>query len=70
MIVDLTLRKEGIMVTADIHRRIKNLPILAVMHIIREIPEIQTLQLLHLPSWQGVIQTEVEGLLEGCIIIF
>ncbi len=78
MIWDLTRRmKEGRVVAADILRRVKDLPVFAVMHIMGKVPKIQNMQLLHLPSWQGVIQNEVEDLLviedlevEDCIIIF
>ncbi len=71
MIVDLTRRgKEGRVVTVDIPRKVNDLPVFAVMHIIGEVTDIQNMQLLHLPLRQGVIQSEVEGLLQGCIIIF
>ncbi len=66
MIMDLTgRRKEGRVVTADLLRRVKDLPVFAVMHIIGEIPKVQNPQLFHLPLRQWIIQTEVEGLLEG-----
>ncbi len=70
MIVDLTRRrKEGRVVAADI-RWVKDLPVFAVMHIKGKVPKIQNMQLLHLPTWQGVIQNEVEDLLQDCVIIF
>ncbi len=41
MIMDLTRRrKEGRVVTADLLRRVKDLPVFAVMHIIGEIPKV------------------------------
>ncbi len=58
------------MVIVDILRKVKDLLVFAVMQIIGEVPDIQNMQLLHLPLRQGVIQSEVEGLLQDCIIIF
>ncbi len=71
MIVDLTRRrKEGRVVAADILRWVKDLPVFAVMHIMGKVLIIQNMQLLHLPTWQGVIQNEIEDLLQDCVIIF
>ncbi len=51
------------MVIVNILRKVKDLPVFAVMQIIGEVPDIQNMQLLHLPLRQGVIQSEVEGLI-------
>lgn len=61
---------KGRVVAANILRRVKDLAVFALMHIMEEVPEIQNMQLLNLPSRQEVIQNEVEGLLQDCIIIF
>ncbi len=47
----------------------KNLPILAVVHIVGKIPKVKNPQLFHFPRRQWIVQTEVEDILKGCILV-